>query len=186
MVQGAFGDLLHRSDIAVGLAGTANEQAAGLGKPVVTFVGEGTQFTAKFAKDQKRLLGDAVSLVARDPDVVARELLRILSDRTVYDHMAQAGRERMGEPGGALKMARRIVELFGAASLSQPRDVGMVGDQADHKAQGEVAASPSSHSRKRLVPGRLGHPPSEKRESSQKVSGTSIVIMRTWNVGTFR
>ncbi len=29
----------------IGLSGTANEQAAGLGKPVVTFVGPGSQFT---------------------------------------------------------------------------------------------------------------------------------------------
>lgn len=111
-VQGAFGDLLHRADIVVGLAGTGNEQAAGLGKPVVTFPGVGTQFTPKFARDQKRLLGDAVSLVARDPAVVAEEVRRILADPALYARMATVGRERMGEPGGALKMARRIVELF--------------------------------------------------------------------------
>ena len=111
-VQGAFGDLLSRADIVIGLAGTGNEQAAGLGKPVVTFPGRGTQFTPKFARDQKRLLGDAVSLVARDPRVVAQEVRRILSDPELYARMARAGKKRMGEPGGAFKMAERIVALF--------------------------------------------------------------------------
>lgn len=113
LVTGAFGDLLRRSDIVVGLAGTANEQAAGLGKPVVAFPGRGTQFTPKFARDQKRLLGEAVSLVPRDPGVVAAEVLRILSDPERYARMGRAGRERMGEPGGALRMARGIARVFG-------------------------------------------------------------------------
>lgn len=113
LVTDAFADLLRRADIVVGLAGTANEQAAGLGKPVVTFPGRGMQFTPKFARDQKRLLGDAVSLVSRDPQVVAAEVLKILADPALYARMSHVGKERMGEPGGALKMARGIAVAFG-------------------------------------------------------------------------
>lgn len=112
LVEGAFGDLLRRADVVVGLAGTANEQAAGLGKPVVAFAGTGTQYTRRFAADQKRLLGDALSLVERDPDKVALEVERILSDPALYRRMADAGRERMGGPGGALKIAREIAALL--------------------------------------------------------------------------
>lgn len=112
-VKGAFGDVLAAADLVLGMAGTGNEQAAGLGKPVVTFPGPGTQFTLKFARDQKRLLGEAVSLVeSGDPRAVASEILRILSDADVYDRMAQVGRERMGNPGATKRIAEELAELL--------------------------------------------------------------------------
>jgi len=114
LVEGAFGDLLRQAEIVVGLAGTANEQAAGLGRPVVSFPGTGMQYTRRFALDQKRLLGDALSLVERDFEQVALEVDRILSDSERYRHMAETGRERMGEPGGALRIAREISRLLPA------------------------------------------------------------------------
>lgn len=112
LVEGAFGDLLRRAEIVVGLAGTANEQAAGMGRPVVAFPGTGTQYTRRFAQAQKRLLGDALALTARDPEQAAAEVDRILSDPERYARMAEAGRERMGEPGGALRIAQEISRLL--------------------------------------------------------------------------
>lgn len=111
-VQGLFGDVLRCADIVIGLAGTGNEQAAGLGKPVVTFPGRGTQFTPRFAFDQKRLLGEAVSLVERDPHTVAAEVVGILGDRTRYEAMAAEGRARMGEPGAARRMAQSVIAFL--------------------------------------------------------------------------
>jgi len=37
IVQGKFGDVLSSSKVIIGLSGMGNEQAVGLGKPVVSF-----------------------------------------------------------------------------------------------------------------------------------------------------
>ena len=42
------------------MAGTAAEQAIGLGKPVIQIEGKGPQFTKSFAEAQRRLLGKYV------------------------------------------------------------------------------------------------------------------------------
>lgn len=114
VIQGRFADILAASDIVIGLAGTASEQAVGLGKPVIAFPGRGPQFTERFAAAQKRLLGEAISLVARDPEVVAEELWAILTDESRRKRMAAVGRERMGEPGGARAIAIQIKEFLGS------------------------------------------------------------------------
>jgi len=71
------------------------------------------QFTRSFAQAQRRLLGESVSLVERDPRVVADEVERIAGDRTLYDHMAAVGRARMGPPGAGRRMAQAMGDLFG-------------------------------------------------------------------------
>nr|WP_269206199.1 lipid-A-disaccharide synthase-related protein [Capillibacterium thermochitinicola] len=112
IVQGRFGDLLAACDLVIGLAGTGNEQAAGMGKPVLTFPGRGAQFTRVFAERQKRLLGDAVCLLPRAPEVVAKTALALLCDPAARERMGRCGRQRMGEPGGARKLALRIKEYL--------------------------------------------------------------------------
>jgi uncharacterized protein (TIGR03492 family) len=71
----AFGDAIRAADVVVGLAGTANEQAAGLGKPVVTFVGPGAQVSPQFVALQQRLLGKSL-VVARDWQDAAEAVVR--------------------------------------------------------------------------------------------------------------
>ncbi|HEX7713396.1 MAG TPA: lipid-A-disaccharide synthase-related protein [Bacillota bacterium] len=115
VLQGRFADILAACDGVLGMAGTANEQAVGLGKPVVTFVGRGPQFTAKFLRTQKRLLGDSISVTDREPSASALELARILNDPARREAMARIGRERMGPTGGAARIA--------AAIRSQTRDI---------------------------------------------------------------
>lgn len=111
LARGRFGDILRASKVIIGMAGTANEQAAGLGRPVVAFPGPGPQFTAGFLKAQKRLLGKA--LAATDgPEAAAREVLAILADFHRYEDMAAAGRRRMGEPGAASRMAEAILRVL--------------------------------------------------------------------------
>lgn len=112
IAQGRFGDILASSCLCLGMAGTANEQAAGLGRPVVAFPGPGSQFTAKFLRAQKRLLGDALE-AARDPRAAGQAVLEILTDPTKYEVMATCGRERMGQPGGAKRMADKLIRLWG-------------------------------------------------------------------------
>lgn len=112
IVAGAFGDILQAADVVIGLAGTANEQAAGLGKPVVIFEGPGVQFGGRFLRAQKRLLGDAVAVTEPEPAAVAAKVGRIFDDKGLRNRMAKVGRERMGPPGASRRMARAIADLW--------------------------------------------------------------------------
>src|SRR5438309_3451091 len=116
----AFGDAVQAADVVVGLAGTANEQAAGLGKPVVTFPGPGTQATSQFVRLQKRLLGDALVVVEEGTDA-AEVVVRLLSDPNERATRGNIGRQRMGEPGAVAKIAQAILEILRAPS--SPTDV---------------------------------------------------------------
>lgn len=112
VAEGAFGDVLVASEVVIGLAGTANEQAAGLGKPVVVFPGPGVQFGGRFLRAQKQLLGDAVAVSEPDPAAVAARVEQIFTDESLRNRMAAVGRERMGPPGASGRMARAIAELW--------------------------------------------------------------------------
>jgi len=96
---GMFGDVLLAADLVIGLAGTANEQAAGLGKPVVVFPGPGIQFNPRFLKAQKRLLGDAVAVAPPDPAAVAAEAAAILADDARRQRMGAGRPGAHGPPG---------------------------------------------------------------------------------------
>lgn len=114
VVTGRFGDVVSASDLVIGMAGTAVEQAVGLGKPAVTFPGRGAQFTKAFAAAQKRLLGDAVCLVlSADPREVAAEVMSILSDSYRYSHMSEAGVNRMGGPGAVSRLVEYVCAMDG-------------------------------------------------------------------------
>lgn len=104
-----FGDLLHQATLFIGLSGTANEQAAGMGKVVVAFPGEGPQFGPSFLRAQKRLLGDALLVVERDPKALAEEIKRLLLHEGERLVRGRVGQERMGPPGGASSMAQEIL-----------------------------------------------------------------------------
>jgi len=108
----AFGDAVLAAEVVVGLAGTANEQAAGLGKPVVTFAGPGAQVTRRFVKLQKRLLGDALVATAGWEDA-ADAVVRLLQDPAERAARGDAGRERMGGPGAVASIAEAILDLLG-------------------------------------------------------------------------
>lgn len=107
-----FGDILHAAKIVLGLAGTANEQAVGLGKPVVTFVGTGPQFNARFVATQKRLLREAITVVEARPELIAQEMAAILDDPARYRRMQEAGRERMGSAGAVERIVTRLTNLL--------------------------------------------------------------------------
>ncbi len=111
LLSGKVGDLLHSSRLIIGQAGTANEQAAGLGKPIVSFDSFEKNGMGWYRKRQKGLLGDAVSVIPKDSLKIASEVKKILSDKELYVKMAATGVERMGPPGGADKMADHILSF---------------------------------------------------------------------------
>lgn len=108
-----FADALARATVVLGMAGAAHEQAAGLGKPVVAFPGTGPQFTARFLREQQRLLGDAL-VVARTAEEGAAEVSALLRDERERERRGRVGRERQGGPGGSAAIAQYLLERLGA------------------------------------------------------------------------
>ena len=122
LAKGALGDLLHHSSAALGQAGTANEQAAGAGVPVVAYDPRGDKGLRWYRKRQKGLLGDSVAVVREDLETVVTELKLLLTDDDERERRAEIGIQRMGPPGGTQRMASAIESLWtrsGSESLSQ-------------------------------------------------------------------
>lgn len=107
----SFGQIISGCTAAIGLAGTANEQAVGLGKPLVSFISRGIQYQERFARAQHNILGDSVSVTAT-PEEAAKKLIAILSDKILYTHLSETGKVRMGEPGGGHRLAQAIIKQF--------------------------------------------------------------------------
>jgi uncharacterized protein (TIGR03492 family) len=108
-----FADALARATVVLGMAGAAHEQAAGLGRPIVAFPGAGPQFTPAFLKEQQRLLGDAL-VAAGSADEAAGAVARLLADPDERERRGRTGRERQGGPGGALAIARYLLDRLAA------------------------------------------------------------------------
>jgi uncharacterized protein (TIGR03492 family) len=105
-----FGGAVRRATVVVGLAGTANEQAASLGTPVVAFAPPGAiQYTRSFLRLQHRLLGDAL-VPAAGWERAAESTVRLLRDADERARRGAAGRERMGPPGGITAIAAEVTE----------------------------------------------------------------------------
>ncbi|MBB5374681.1 uncharacterized protein (TIGR03492 family) [Deinococcus metalli] len=125
LLRGAFGAVARAADVAVGTAGTANEQLAGLGVPVVAFPTSGPQFTPGFARRQGRLLGAALTLTAADPAAVAHHVHALLTDARRRARAARAGLERIGPAGALPVIAAEIGRL--ATEGRAGRDVTRAG-----------------------------------------------------------
>ena len=112
----AFAAILRRARLVLGMAGTAVEQAVGLGKPVVQLVGRGPQFSYAFAEAQMRLLGEAVFTVGNQPagtreiHSAAELILQLLADPDLPQLCHQCGLERVGPPGGSRAIAQVLLE----------------------------------------------------------------------------
>lgn len=98
-------DVARQAHMVLGLGGTANQICAGLGVPVVSVFEKGKLV-------QKKLLGEAESLVEPSPEALAAEAAAILGTPSRRRAMSRAGRARMG-PSGALDS----VVAFAAAEL---------------------------------------------------------------------
>lgn len=126
-----FWEVLQGSDLLLAMAGTATEQAVGLGKPVLQLVGPGPQFTEGFADAQRRLLGPAVSCACgpmgsastlRETAQMAAGQLGRLADPQEgprWRRQLQAiALERLGRPGGTQRMAEAIMAKLDSLSCT--------------------------------------------------------------------
>ncbi len=112
MLETGFAALLQAASVVLGTSGTGNEQAVGLGKPVIGFPTQGPQYLEGFAKAQKRLLGAGLTLEQANPEILARAVKTAHQDQKFRARVAQAGLERMGLPGGAKRIALEVLEAL--------------------------------------------------------------------------
>lgn len=118
----AFQSVLQHSDLVIGMAGTAIEQAVGLARPALQLPGKGPQFTARFAEAQRRLLGPTVFCAPGDAGssenieataAMALDLLkRSRSDQPLQEQCRREGSRRLGTAGGGTRMAAAISKLL--------------------------------------------------------------------------
>jgi uncharacterized protein (TIGR03492 family) len=113
----AFANILLQCNLVLGMAGTAVEQAVGLGKPVIQNSGKGPQFTYRFAEAQMRLLGSSTITIEDDDDKTviyektALKIIEVLEDKEFLAECINNGKQRIGESGASLKIARKIVSF---------------------------------------------------------------------------
>ncbi len=106
--QSSFGDIINESNAVIGLSGTGNEQAAGLGKPVFAFWGKGPQMTEKFLVAQKRLLGISLQIGPPDPERIATRITETLRDSILCKKIEKNGKMRMAGRGSIRLMVEEI------------------------------------------------------------------------------
>ena len=120
--RGSFQAVLQHSDLVIGMAGTAVEQAVGLAKPVLQLPGQGPQFTTAFAEAQRRLLGPTVFCAEgesgseknlQDSAAMVSVLLeRARHDPELKQQCRTEGTRRLGHEGGGRRMASAITALL--------------------------------------------------------------------------
>lgn len=113
LLRGAFSALVHAAHVALGTAGTANEQAAGLGVPVVGFPTVGPQYVAGFAARQQRLLGAALTLTAPEAESIAAAA-RSLFSGPAREQAVREGQERIGAAGALPQIAQDLLTRLGS------------------------------------------------------------------------
>jgi uncharacterized protein (TIGR03492 family) len=110
--RGPLGPLLERVVLVLGQAGTANEAAAAAGVPVIAFQREGERKARWYRRRQQGLLGGALAVVSAEGGDAVEQVAAILDDPSRRKRMGEIGRARMGEPGGARRIARRVAEVI--------------------------------------------------------------------------
>ena len=96
------------------MAGTAAEQAIGLGKPVIQIEGKGPQFTKSFAEAQRRLLGKYVFCASNYKDkneqinqtikLIIKVIYLIKLNKKFLISCSENAKERLGEHKACIKM----------------------------------------------------------------------------------
>ena len=93
----------------ISLAGTAGEQIAGLGKPIIGFKGTGPQSTNRRMEDNVKLLGKSFIYIESYPRGVITEIEKLISNSEERDRLGAIGIAHMGKAGGTSSIAQYIV-----------------------------------------------------------------------------
>ncbi|GIW33561.1 lipid-A-disaccharide synthase-related protein [Meiothermus sp.] len=119
LAQKAFKTVLEGAAVGISTSGTAAEQAAGFGVPLVGFPTGGPQYTRIFAAQQKRLLGEALLLVEPHPQAIAQGVRQLLASPERLKQARADGQAAMGVPGAARRIALEIHGLLQATDSGQ-------------------------------------------------------------------
>lgn len=112
--RGPLGPVLDRVALVLGQAGTANEAAAAAGVPVAAFENARGRKALWYRRRQHGLLGDALAVLPATLGPAAAGVRGLLDDPARRARMGEAGRTRMGPPGGARRIAERIAAIAAA------------------------------------------------------------------------
>ena len=110
--QGSFRSVVDASEVVIGFSGTGNEQAVGLGKPVVTMPGHGPQTTLTRLWEQSQLLLGGAHVMEDGPCQAAEKIKSLLLHPEELAQHRDLGVRAMGAPGAALKMAKIILQIL--------------------------------------------------------------------------
>jgi len=109
-----FDKILLKSRCCISMAGTASEQAIGLGKPVIQIEGKGPQFTKSFAEAQRRLLGKYVFCASNYKDkndqinqtikLIIKTIYLIQLNKKIMISCNENSKKRLGENKACSKM----------------------------------------------------------------------------------
>jgi len=110
----SFDKILLKSRCCISMAGTAAEQAIGLGKPVIQIEGKGPQFTKSFAEAQRRLLGKYVFCASNYKDkndqinqtikLIIKVIYLIQLNKKFMISCNENAKKRLGENKACFKM----------------------------------------------------------------------------------
>ena len=113
-----FDKILLKSRCCISMAGTAAEQAIGLGKPVIQIEGKGPQFTKSFAEAQRRLLGKYVfcatnyknkrDQINKTINLILKVIYFIKLDKTFLSSCHKNALLRLGENNACLKIVKDL------------------------------------------------------------------------------
>ncbi len=113
-----FEDILFKSKFVISMAGTASEQAIGLGKPVIQIEGKGPQFTKSFADAQRRLLGRYVfcstnyknkrDQINQTINLILKVIYLIKLDKKFLTSCLDNAKLRIGENNSCIKIINDI------------------------------------------------------------------------------
>ena len=113
-----FDEILLKSRCCISMAGTAAEQAIGLGKPVIQIEGAGPQFTKSFAEAQRRLLGKYVfcatnyknknDQINQTIHLIIKVIYQIKLNKKFLISCNENAKQRLGENKACIKMVDDI------------------------------------------------------------------------------
>lgn len=127
-VKGRFPAVLAAADAVIGTAGTANEQAVGLGLPVVAFPVP-PFYGHAYMRNQKRLLEGALLTTEPVPERIAAMLRLALDDEGLRERARRTGEQRMGGPGASDALAADIAVWLEGLPAAEGVAATGVGDQ---------------------------------------------------------
>ena len=139
------------ANLLIGLGGTANQVAAGLGVPVLSILERGKAV-------QKKLLKDAETLVQPDAQSLADEAVEILRDPARRLDMSRAGIEIMGGAGALDAVVEFAADELGWDArcnlFEKLRDIWLAGEYGPFEGDSN-GRSPEESGEKWQIPGHL-------------------------------